>query len=292
MASPPIVQYSDGVEARGFRGSRVIWTDGSGRCPRDARRRTCSWAVQDGAGNWARGTLPGIQQTVFRSELYAIVIALERSQGPVRIASDCQGVVNKARRLLAEASAIHPRQHHADLWARMLRAAADREVTIDWVPSHLGEEAVLDGRISHADWVGNAGVDEHADLAMSLHPDTGVRDERLQLLDDTVMGVLELGVAVYKHIKEERDRQETPRVPRRAALRARLARAARALSSGAPAGGLPAGGEGLLVMADSTLRGRGHAIQRTSQRAWCTLCPRWTTTVGGAPKPHPQAMPA
>ena len=46
-------------------------------------------------------------------------------------------------------------------------------------------------------------------------------------------------------------------------------------------GGLPAGGEGLLVLAESTKAGRVHAIHRTVHRAWCTVCPRWTATEGG-----------
>ena len=281
VASPPIVQYGQNAEAGGFPDARTLWTDGSGRCPRDIRRRVCSWAVVDDKGNWARGTLPGAQQTVFRAELFAVVIALEGTQGAIRIASDCQGVVEKAKRLIVDGSVVHPRQHHADLWTRALRAAADRTVDIDWVPAHLGEEAVQQGRVTRDDWAGNAKADGHADAAMSLHPNPGVREERLNLIDITVLGVLELGVAVYKHIKVERDRQEAPRVPRRTALRARLARTARALASGATAEGLPAGGEGLLVMADSTLRGRGHAIQRTPTRAWCMRCPRWTATIGG-----------
>ena len=87
---PPIVQYGGSLEAGSFHGARTLWTDGSGRSPRDARKRVCSWAVVAGPGNWARGALPGPQQTVFRAGLYAIVVALEGTQGPVRVASDCQ----------------------------------------------------------------------------------------------------------------------------------------------------------------------------------------------------------
>ena len=156
VASPPVTHCGDEATVDSLGVSHILWTDGPGRCPQDRRRRTCSWAVTAGGEAWIRGTLPGQHQTVFRAELYAVVKALESTGGAVRIATDCQGVVRKALAFLGAHHQIHPRTHHADLWKRAQVAAAGRSVNLVWVPSHLGEEAVLDGRTAFPGPTGSA----------------------------------------------------------------------------------------------------------------------------------------
>ena len=52
----------------------------------------------------AAGPLPGLHQTAFRAELYAVVVALEWASAQaceVQIWSDCQAVVDGVRRIKA-----------------------------------------------------------------------------------------------------------------------------------------------------------------------------------------------
>ena len=58
----------------------------------DPAFRSCSFSlVTDKVGRgWA---LPGVNQSVYRAELLAVTLALERLRGSSRVVSDCKGVV-------------------------------------------------------------------------------------------------------------------------------------------------------------------------------------------------------
>ena len=101
---------------------------------------------------------------MYRSELYAILLALEVFRGDLEIVSDCKGVMDEAERI-RNGGRVNPISRHADLWARYseaLKAQGVRSALVRWVPSH--EEEGSD-RIPPGDRAGN----DHADGLANAH---------------------------------------------------------------------------------------------------------------------------
>ena len=68
------------------------WTDGSGSHSKDVIKRRAGWGVVFSNGAKKGGPLQGINQTVYRAELRAVVEALESTRGSIQIITDCRSV--------------------------------------------------------------------------------------------------------------------------------------------------------------------------------------------------------
>ena len=110
-----------------------LYTDGSCLFPHVPCLRLASWAVtaaQPEGGSAkivAVGLLPGLVQTAFRSEIVAVLCALQagiRSGCRVRIWSDCLGVVRRVNGFLQNLR-VSPTSRNADLWFRVKNALED-----------------------------------------------------------------------------------------------------------------------------------------------------------------------
>ena len=184
----------------------VVWTDGSGMHPTDHRRRACSWSVVWQGGH-LRGPLPGEQQSVYRAELYAVVRAVEESPSQVTVVSDCLGVVQQAQAVLSGGRTA-ARRHHADLWARLHRAARARSARgegtwVRWVPAHVPEDEAGGPKISREDWEGNSWADHWAKESLKDHPDQRARSKLIDECDALALGALKLGIAVYSLVTQD-----------------------------------------------------------------------------------------
>ena len=78
------------------------------------------------ARGWA---LPGVSQSVYRAELLAVTLALERLAGSGRVVSDCEGAVKVVAAL--EVGARPPKGKHVDLERRLLQVGNGTPVT--WI---------------------------------------------------------------------------------------------------------------------------------------------------------------
>lgn len=149
--APPV------VEATGFVPSRAcydLFTDGSCMFPKAKHYRIASWAVcLAGLGtNWddsmvlQAGQLPGLMQSAFRAELYAVYVAVWWSRvhrKRVRIWSDCLGVVRRFKKLLKSGRQPKHGVAHYDLWVRIyeeLQQLPPGDVEITKVAAHQQKE--------------------------------------------------------------------------------------------------------------------------------------------------------
>ena len=130
-------------------GSCDLFTDGACLLPHEPPLRLAAWAVTIGRLDWntldhhvlAAGPLPGLHQTAFRAELYAVAVALEWASTQaceMRIWSDCQAVVDGVRRVQAGLYHFQANGSHADLWLRVSKALkrVTSKVTILKVAAH------------------------------------------------------------------------------------------------------------------------------------------------------------
>ena len=112
----------------------TAWSDGSGCAAASCGLARASWAVHFGHGDRASaGPVPGAQ-SVQRAELYAAVQAVALARGPVLVVTDSQYVANGVARL--QGRPRPPEWRHADLWARLWRAAHGGVLSARWVPAH------------------------------------------------------------------------------------------------------------------------------------------------------------
>ena len=126
-----------------------LFTDGSCLRPETPQLRLAAWAVNVALpGLPARslplgcGLVPGLLQSSFRGELCAALAAVrfcQQCRRPVRIWSDCQGVVSRLRRLLSSGWFPRTRSPHADLWCQFLPAVEEigHLIHVHKVVSHL-----------------------------------------------------------------------------------------------------------------------------------------------------------
>lgn len=110
-----------------------LFTDGSCMFPAQPAYRFASWAVCI-AGldvSWTysdvlgAGPLPGILQSAFRAEMYALLQALRwaiRTRRKIRVWCDCLGVVERAQRLASSTWKVSVNSANADLWKRIEEA--------------------------------------------------------------------------------------------------------------------------------------------------------------------------
>ena len=109
-----------------------LFTDGSCLWPKEPSFRLASWSIilagplclnpsALSATLVAADVLPGLVQTPYRAELFAVGCALaicvdQQVQAPIRIWTDCLSVVVKCRLLLEGGWTPGPSQPHSDLW--------------------------------------------------------------------------------------------------------------------------------------------------------------------------------
>ena len=130
-----------------------VFTDGSCLCQSDPMLRCAAWSVlvvPSFRADWSPGCsqvlcasyLPGLCQTAYRAELYAVAYALHcaaDNRCPIRIWTDCLGVLNKFNSLVKGQHRVNPNRSNADLWLWILQSV-DRlgcqHVTLVKVPAH------------------------------------------------------------------------------------------------------------------------------------------------------------
>ena len=124
------------VSCPAFSGDRVnIFTDGSCLWPTCPQYRLAAWGVTFAPGLTlepsaldsqvlSAGVVPGLVQTAYRAELYAVMVAmtlLERWQCKGRIWLDCQSVLDRFHMYVFGGKRINPNGPHHDLWTEICR---------------------------------------------------------------------------------------------------------------------------------------------------------------------------
>ena len=130
-----------------------VFTDGSCLWQSNPGFRVAAWSAVLAApfsGHWnfaghgvlCSGVLPGLKQTAFRSELYALCVVLHHAavgNYQVRVFSDCLGVVNKFTLLTRGTVKLKQNAANADLWRWALQST-DRlglhKVQLRKTPAH------------------------------------------------------------------------------------------------------------------------------------------------------------
>ena len=130
-----------------------LYTDGSCLCQSNPLLRCAAWSVvvaPEFRDDWIPGKvqvlgasfLPGLCQTAYRAELYAVAYGLHCAadrQTPVRIWTDCKGVLLRFLGLVRGHSKLNLNRSNADLWSWILQSI-DRlgleNVAIFKVPAH------------------------------------------------------------------------------------------------------------------------------------------------------------
>lgn len=86
--------------------------------------------------------LPGLCQTAYRAELYAVAYGLHcaaEAHAPVRIWTDCKGVLLKFHALVRGHSRNNPNRNNADLWTWVIQSVdrlGSENVLLFKVPAH------------------------------------------------------------------------------------------------------------------------------------------------------------
>jgi len=130
-----------------------LFTDGSCMCQSNPLLRCAAWSVAvvpPFQAEWIPGQvqmlaasyLPGLCQTAYRAELYAVAYGLHcaaETHAPVRIWTDCKGVLLKFHTLVRGHSRINPNRSNADLWTWVLQSVdrlGSENVLLFKVPAH------------------------------------------------------------------------------------------------------------------------------------------------------------
>ena len=115
-----------------------VFTDGSCLWQADPAYRVASWAAVLAApctNSWnfqhggvlCAGHVPGLCQTSYRGELFALAVILHHAAlgaFRVKVYCDCLGVVNKYHRLTTGRTALKPNSASSDLWTWVLASVA------------------------------------------------------------------------------------------------------------------------------------------------------------------------
>ena len=114
--APPTEVECGKPKQRKLLGKYLIYADASAMRPKDPylRRAACAFWAGDRRSDSAAWSLPGPIQTVYRAELFAVLVAREPFQGDLEIVSDCKGVLTEAERMRA-GSKVSPTSKHTDL---------------------------------------------------------------------------------------------------------------------------------------------------------------------------------
>ncbi len=167
---PPPAYLSDwgeqGQPDDGALASGDVFTDGAMSSVLGMVRRA-GWGVvvlaADDSVAWTLfGTMPERFPTVVRSELRAVLEALRRAAGSVRIYTDNQEVVDGYTH--GEQWSTSPRRSGADIWRKiwpLVREFGSENVEVLKVKAHLAADDVRSGKISRRMFIGNW----HADRA-------------------------------------------------------------------------------------------------------------------------------
>ena len=135
-------------------GGMDLFTDGTCLSPRQPHLRLAAWAVVAATPIGqpcllASGPLPGLHQSSFRAELYAVWFLFRvgvACSKPFRIWTDCLGVVRRVRALRAALYPPTAMASNADLWQGIWEClqGLNVEFEINHVPSH-------EDLVAHAD---------------------------------------------------------------------------------------------------------------------------------------------
>ena len=160
-----------------------FFTDGSCINQAFSKCRVASWAVVCVPGDGGlhsqvvgQGPLPGIVQSSYRAEIFAVWRALllaRNQQCKIYLWCDCQAVVNRVKKLLL-GKPVRANSPHADLWQRVATAlcefhsdqvcitkvAAHRDVHLAVTPleewafwhNHLADQAASGGHFCRPSW--------------------------------------------------------------------------------------------------------------------------------------------
>lgn len=130
-----------------------VFTDGSCLCQSDPLVRCAAWSVlvvpsfqadwkQEKSQVLGASFLPGLCQTAYRAELYAVAFALHcaaDAQISVRVWTDCLGVLMKFNWLVRGGHKVNQNRSNADLWNWIVQSVdriGPQRVTIHKVPAH------------------------------------------------------------------------------------------------------------------------------------------------------------
>ena len=130
-----------------------VFTDGSCIAPSSPYYRLAAWSAVcapsfgpnwtvQGAPVLGASYLPGICQTAYRAELYAIAFSLHCAacaRAPIRLWSDCLGVVTRLNQLLKGHCKVSVNKTNSDLWQWVLRSVevlGRQQVRVYKVPAH------------------------------------------------------------------------------------------------------------------------------------------------------------
>lgn len=130
-----------------------LFTDGSCLFQTNPLIRCAAWSVIVAPGfhaAWTPGSLsvlgasylPGLCQTAFRAELFAVAFAVHCAADagtPVRIWTDCLGVLTKYNLLVHGHVKLNPNRSNSDLWAWVLQSVdrlGSQYIQLHKVPAH------------------------------------------------------------------------------------------------------------------------------------------------------------
>ena len=154
---------------RRFPGNYLVYTDASAVRPEDPylRRAACAFWAGDSTSDAAAWSLPGLVQTVYCAELFAILVALEVFRGDAEIVSDCRG----RGRAYQGGRCGQPHLQARGLVVSVQGqpgSGGTRQLLVRWVPPHEKEDS---DRISPEDRSGNDQADRLANaLAKRIGP--------------------------------------------------------------------------------------------------------------------------
>ncbi|CAK0894418.1 unnamed protein product, partial [Prorocentrum cordatum] len=182
-------EFERGLEGQAW--GQQLFVDGSGRRSSFVEARRLGWSVVQISGEllpikarW--GGLPGLAQTVPRSERHAGMRAIQLGRPPVHVLSDQMSFVQEVREW--QGRHTRPRAPHAMVWRQIAATVEGRGApmpTAQWVRAHRElEDAVLaDGTAFR--YVGNFWADVFAKMgsASIMVSEVHVRACEIQLRD-------------------------------------------------------------------------------------------------------------
>ena len=205
--------------------SHDLFIDGACLLPSDWTCRISAFAVtvaQPWISMWEHsllvaGHVPGLLQSPFRAELWALFHAVQASTfltGNIRIWTDCGGLLAGVHSFHIDKRRVRVNQHHADLWLRivdLLESVGDR-ITFHKVVSHIpparGTSAVEQWALWHN------GLVDSAASAMN-HRRSEAFDSIWRRCCHAVTSQRKVVLAVAKHIvrvgKQAHERSSEPK---------------------------------------------------------------------------------
>ena len=163
-----------------------VFTDGSCFWQTQPLIRVAAWSAvvaRPFSGHWTpaaaqvlgASVVAGLCQSAYRAELTALAFSLScaaRARAPIRVWSDCLGVVNKFHLLFWGAGRLNPNSSNSDLWmwiADSVEALGRDRIQVKKVPAHRTLQSATN---LHEAWTffHNAVADRAARLANQARP--------------------------------------------------------------------------------------------------------------------------